>query len=137
MEMLLSHMAAVERSLLQTAKIPASAGHSLHKGTPRETFIKQFLQDHLTETIAIGQGEIIAANSRSGDRRSQFDNLPLSFVPPDQQRQHPALTYYVGDMPEATLLAFFLFLTFANFGIFGEVPNLTAYLPSVPGQVQF
>jgi hypothetical protein len=71
--MLANHMAAVEAALLQTAKIPANAGHSLHKGTPRETFVKKFLGDHLPETLTIGQGEIISADSRPGESRNQFE----------------------------------------------------------------
>jgi hypothetical protein len=71
--MLETHMAAVEATLLQTAQIPANAGHPLHKGTPREAFIRQFLEDHLSEDLAIGQGEIISATSQPGEVRNQFD----------------------------------------------------------------
>ncbi len=66
-------MAAVEKAILATSQVPAGAGHSLHKGTPRESFIKQFLEDHLAETLAIGQGEIISSESKPGDPRNQFD----------------------------------------------------------------
>jgi len=66
-------MAAFEQALLATSRIPANSGHPLHKGTPREAFIRQFLQDHLGENLAIGQGEIIAADSRTGETRNQFD----------------------------------------------------------------
>ena len=45
--MLLAHMSAVEEQLLATSKIPANSGHSLHKGTPREAFIREFLEAHL------------------------------------------------------------------------------------------
>jgi len=41
--MLKSHMDAVETSLIHISKIPANAGHTLHRGTPREAFIKEFL----------------------------------------------------------------------------------------------
>lgn len=71
--MLKDHISAVENSLLHISKIPANAGHSLHKGTPREAFIKQFLQTHLSERVAIGTGEIIDAHSKSGESRNQFD----------------------------------------------------------------
>src|SRR5438094_6070124 len=71
--MLATYMAAVEAALLHTAQIPANAGHPLHKGTPREAFIRQFLADHLSEELAIGQGEIISADSQPSEVRNQFD----------------------------------------------------------------
>ena len=45
--MLKTHLNSVENQLLVTSRIPANSGHPLHKGTPRESFIKQFLLDHL------------------------------------------------------------------------------------------
>lgn len=80
--MLVSHMAVVEDHLLATSKIPANSGHSLHKGTPREAFIKDFLEAHLPSTLAIGSGEIIDSDSLPRAPRRQFDiviykrNLP-------------------------------------------------------------
>ncbi len=71
--MLVEHLAAVEQHLLTTSRIPANAGHSLHKGTPREAFIKEFLEGHLSERIAVGTGEIIDANSKAGEKRNQLD----------------------------------------------------------------
>ena len=71
--MLTSHMNAVEAHLLAISKIPANAGHSLHKGTPREAFIREFLESHLNSTVAIGTGEIIDSNSRPNVQRNQFD----------------------------------------------------------------
>lgn len=71
--MLAAHMDAVETSLLHIAKIPANAGHPLHKGTPREAFIKEFLENHLSANVTIGTGEIIDANSTPRGRRNQFD----------------------------------------------------------------
>lgn len=71
--MLAAHMDAVEASLVHTSKIPANSGHTLHKGTPREAFIKEFLEGHLSTNVAIGTGEIIDANSRPRDLRNQFD----------------------------------------------------------------
>lgn len=71
--MLKSHLDAVERQLLQISQIPANSGHTLHKGTPREAFIKEFLTNHLSERVAIGTGEIIDANSKPGERRNQID----------------------------------------------------------------
>lgn len=71
--MLKSHLDAVERHLLQISQIPANSGHTLHKGTPREAFIKEFLVNHLSERVAIGTGEIIDAKSKPGERRNQID----------------------------------------------------------------
>jgi hypothetical protein len=66
-------MDAREQALVAISKIPANSGHSLHKGTPREAFIREFLESHLPENIAIGTGEIIDANSQPGQKRNQFD----------------------------------------------------------------
>jgi hypothetical protein len=73
MGMLKAHIDEIERVLLATAKIPANTGHSLHKGTPRESFIKNFLTGHLSERVAIGTGEIIDADSMPGQPRNQID----------------------------------------------------------------
>jgi hypothetical protein len=71
--MLKSHMDARENALVAISRIPANSGHSLHKGTPREAFIREFLQTHLPENVAIGTGEIIDAHSKPGAQRNQFD----------------------------------------------------------------
>lgn len=71
--MLKSHMDAVENSLIHISQIPANAGHTLHRGTPREAFIKEFLDGHLSANVAIGTGEIIDANSQPRAQRNQFD----------------------------------------------------------------
>ena len=71
--MLAAHMDAVEASLVQTSRVPANAGHTLHRGTPREAFIKQFLEGHLSANVAIGTGELIDATSQPRGSRNQFD----------------------------------------------------------------
>jgi len=75
--MLKAHLDAVEATLLATSKIPANAGHSLHKGTPREAFIKKFLEGHLSERVAVGTGEIIDCSSNPNPpataQRAQYD----------------------------------------------------------------
>lgn len=71
--MLKSHMDARENALVAISHIPANSGHSLHKGTPREAFIREFLQSHLPENVAIGTGEIIDAHSQPRAQRNQFD----------------------------------------------------------------
>lgn len=84
--MLKTHMEAIEKSLITTSKIPASSGHSLHKGTPREAFIKEYLESHLPSNVAIGTGEIIDANSKPGDKRNQYDIVIY-------KRSYPKLVY--------------------------------------------
>lgn len=71
--MLKNHMDAVEDVLVALSKIQINAGHSIHKGTPRELFIREFLGDHLPSNVDIGTGEIIDSNSKPGDLRNQFD----------------------------------------------------------------
>lgn len=71
--MLEQHINAKENLLLHTSRIPANSSHSLHKGTPREAFIKEFLQSHLTELVGFGTGEIIDCNSQPGQQRNQID----------------------------------------------------------------
>lgn len=71
--MLKSHMNAKERVLVAHAQVPANSGHSLHKGTPREAFIREFLESNLPATVAIGTGEIIDSNSQPSAPRNQYD----------------------------------------------------------------
>ncbi len=71
--MLKTHIDAVEGSLLEISKIPANAGHTLHRGTPREAFIRTFLQSHLSERVAVGSGEVVDANSKPRQQRNQID----------------------------------------------------------------
>jgi hypothetical protein len=66
-------MDAQEDVLVTISRIPANSGNPLHKGTPREAFIRKFLKSHLPENVAIGTGEIIDANSRPREQRNQFD----------------------------------------------------------------
>ena len=67
------HLEAVEEHLLSISKIPAGSGHSLHKGTPREAFIREFLANHLSEKVAVGTGEVISRESVTGEARNQHD----------------------------------------------------------------
>jgi hypothetical protein len=71
--MLQAHLNAVENTLVSMSKIQNNTGHTLHKGTPREVFIKEFLENHLPEEYSIGTGEIIDCNSRPGQSRNQYD----------------------------------------------------------------
>ena len=81
--MLHAHFAAVERRLLAASQVAHLAGHTLHRGTPREAFIREFLNDHLSTRVAIGTGEIIDANSEPREQRNQFD---LVIYNPDYPR---------------------------------------------------
>jgi hypothetical protein len=71
--MLQAHFDQIEHELLTLARRPSAAGHSFHKGTPRESFIKNYLQGHLSSLLAIGNGEVIDATSIPGDSRPQMD----------------------------------------------------------------
>jgi uncharacterized protein DUF6602 len=71
--LLKAHLDETEAALLATSRIPANAGHRLHRGTPREALIKQFLEGHVSSRVSIGTGEIIDAESRPRDARNQFD----------------------------------------------------------------
>lgn len=84
--MLKTHFDAVENALLAISHIPANTGHNLHKGTPREAFIKEFLEQHLSEKVAIGTGEIIDAASQPGQQRNQIDIVVY-------QREYPKLNF--------------------------------------------
>lgn len=66
-------MDAVEDVLVALTRIQANSGHPIHKGTPRELFIREFLSDHLPSSVDIGTGEIIDSNSTPGQSRNQFD----------------------------------------------------------------
>jgi len=84
--MLQAHFNDCERMLLATSQIPANSGHSLHKGTPRETFIKQFLEDHLSERVSVGTGEVIDATSKPNEPRNQLDIIIF-------KREYPKLHF--------------------------------------------
>jgi hypothetical protein len=71
--MLKSHFDAIENHLVSISQIPANSGHTLHKGTPREAFVKGYLEQHLSANVAIGTGEIIDANSQPRGSRNQYD----------------------------------------------------------------
>jgi len=84
--MLRAHMAAMEQHLISRGRIPATTGHTLHKGTPRETFIREYLQEHLSERLAIGSGEVIDASSQPGQPRPQLDIVLF-------KREYPRLAF--------------------------------------------
>lgn len=71
--MLQEHMNRMENALISNSNIQNTSGHSLHKGTPRENFIKIFLESHLPQNVSIASGELIDAQSMPGQKRNQFD----------------------------------------------------------------
>ena len=74
--MLLTHFNQIEDELLTAAHRPSSSGHSLHKGTPRESFVRNYLESHLCSLLAIGSSELIDSSSRPGESRPQIDLVP-------------------------------------------------------------
>lgn len=71
--MLTTHLNNTESLLLFQRDIPAIGGHSLHVGSPREAFVREFLENHLPSDLAIGTGEIIDSKSVPADPRNQHD----------------------------------------------------------------
>jgi hypothetical protein len=71
--MLQEHFDNIEKLLISQKELQNIAGYPIHKGNPREAFIKEFLQDHLPPRLLIGSGEIIDANSKNGELRNQHD----------------------------------------------------------------
>lgn len=71
--MLKAHMQNCEKQLLSQCQIPAITGHTLHKGNPREVFVREFLEHHLPSLVDIGTGEIIDCNSAPKEPRNQHD----------------------------------------------------------------
>ena len=71
--MLKTHFDLVEKMLLATSEVVTTAGHNLHKGLPREAFVREFLREHLSNSVGLGTGEIIDAQSGPGEKRNQID----------------------------------------------------------------
>ncbi len=71
--MLPTIFSSIERTIVAQGKSVAAAGHSIHKGTPREVFVRDFLSGHLPARTRIGSGEVVDCNSRPGVIRNQHD----------------------------------------------------------------
>lgn len=71
--MLENHLNTIEKVLHEQGRISSIAGHPDLIGSSREWFVKNFLIDHLPDTIGVGQGEIINSRSQSASRRNQTD----------------------------------------------------------------
>ncbi len=72
-KLLRAHFEKLEKSLISQSDIPGNSGHPQHKGFPRESFIREFLDGHLSERVAIGTGEIIDVHSEPDGKRNQHD----------------------------------------------------------------
>jgi hypothetical protein len=72
-KMLKRHLDYIEKSLVAQSRVVGEAGHTIHKGTPREYFIREFLEKHISERAAIGTGEVIDRNSQPSEQRNQID----------------------------------------------------------------
>lgn len=71
--MLKRHFDFIEKLILAQSKVVDEAGHSIHKGTPREFFIREFLEKHMGERAAFSTGEIIDSDSNPSESRNQID----------------------------------------------------------------
>lgn len=71
--MLLSFLKRSEAVLAALSGVVEDAGHSDHKGSPREFFLFHFLRELVGEAFGIGTGEIIDEDSKPGETRRQND----------------------------------------------------------------
>ncbi len=67
------HFRNVENLLRSQGSILKSSGNSVNQGLARESFVGQFLMQHLGSSVGIGTGEIIDRNSKAGEARPQID----------------------------------------------------------------
>lgn len=70
-----SHFDLIEKQLLCMSEVAAASGHPVLKGSAREHFVKQFLRDHIGESIGIGSGEVFDSKRILGDKANQIDVL--------------------------------------------------------------
>jgi hypothetical protein len=70
-----SHFDTVEKQLLCMSEVARSAGHNIHIGGARESFVRQFLRDHIGDAVGIGTGEVFDVSRRIGDTANQVDVL--------------------------------------------------------------
>lgn len=66
------HLNTIEKVLIEKSKILDNTKNPVIKGYAREIFIKEFLQDHLPETLSFGTGHIIDCDS-SDEMLNQID----------------------------------------------------------------
>lgn len=71
---MVEHCARREKELLSRYEASRTASNPDVVGQVREVFVRDFLRTHLTETVAIGQGEVIDCESQDvGQMRNQHD----------------------------------------------------------------
>jgi hypothetical protein len=70
--MLASHLNALEKVMIAQSAVAINAGHPNLRGSPREWFIRDFLESHLPSSLEIGQGEIIDFRSSPKLPRSNY-----------------------------------------------------------------
>src|SRR5579872_2683413 len=67
--MLITHINRLEKHLLSTSQLPASADHA----APRDILVNEFLQNHVSQKLAIGEGIIIDSDSKINGTYNQID----------------------------------------------------------------
>lgn len=92
--MLQSHLNAVEQVLLKKSELARNPGHPVLRGSPREWFIKEFLESHLPSTLEIGQGEIVNACSEPHPPRGHYRNQVDIVI---YRRDLPKITFSPSD----------------------------------------
>lgn len=98
---MIEHLHKVEDVLLKKSEILNNAQHNGIKGTAREIFIKEFLQDHLSEKLSIGTGHIIDCNSTNISYKlrlmSQSTSIRKGEIYIDIEEEYKSLKYQVQD----------------------------------------
>ncbi len=97
-KILIEHFRIIERVLIAKSKILKNTEHAVTKGTVREIFIKEFLQNHLSETLAIGSGHIIDCNGvcwKKSDKEKILEMPQLDIV--IYKKDYPKL-HFINDI---------------------------------------
>ncbi|WP_036139932.1 DUF6602 domain-containing protein [Luteibacter sp. 9135] len=68
-----SYFDASETTLIGQYGLSAHAGHGGNIGSPREAFVRSFLEKNVGKSVTVGQGEIIDAFSTKTQQRKQQD----------------------------------------------------------------
>ena len=70
---LASHFEHIQRRLQAEGIAAKSFGHGLNRGLIRESFIREFLEQNISDIWGIGTGEIIHQESAVEEGRNQID----------------------------------------------------------------
>lgn len=68
-----SHFQKIQRRLEAEGKAAASFHHGLNQGQIREAFVREFLEQNVSDFCGVGTGEIIHSDMPFGERRNQID----------------------------------------------------------------